>query len=227
MSMSKNVDIRKYIDHTNLRNNLTIDEIKQFCNEAIDLGFYAVCIHPYYVEEVISFVKSSEVKIVTVADFPYGTGLTKVRINQIEELVKFPIDELDLVMNIPAFVNRRFDVFEKDIELATQICHSHNVKIKIIIETGILLPEDIQTVTRILCGYNVDFIKTSTGIVSRGATYEDIVIIKENLSGPTKIKASGGIKTLEQVQKFIEIGVSRIGTSNAVAILKEFSEKQF
>ncbi len=224
--MNKNVDIRKYIDHTNLRNNLTFDEIKQFCKEAIDLGFFAVCIQSFFLDDVISFVKSSDVKVVTVADFPYGTGLTRVRINQVEELVKLPVDELDLVMNIPAFINKRFDVFEKDIELATEICHSHNVKIKIIIETGILLPEDIETVTRILCTYNVDYIKTSTGIVSRGATYEDIEIIKENLSGTTKIKASGGIRTLEQVEKFIEIGASRIGTSNALAILKEFTEKR-
>jgi len=86
------------------------------------------------------------------------------------------------------------------------------------------LPEEISLATRILCNYNVDFVKTSTGVISRGASFEDISIIKENISGATKIKASGGIKTLEQVQKFIELGVARIGASSAVSIVREYEE---
>jgi len=224
MSMNKSIDLGKYFDYTNLRNNLTFEEIKKLCDETIEFGFYGLCVHPYYVQEVVSILKSSNVKVVSVADFPYGASLLNSRWQQVEELVKSAVDEIDLVMSIPLFIGKKFDLFEKDIEMAVQICHSHNVKLKVIIETGLLLPEEISLATRILCNYNVDFVKTSTGVISRGASFEDISIIKENISGATKIKASGGIKTLEQVQKFIELGVARIGASGAVSIVREYEE---
>ena len=224
MSMNKSIDLCKYFDYTNLRNNLTFEEIKKLCDETIEFGFYGLCVQPYYVQEVVSILKSSNVKVVSVADFPYGASLLNSRWQQVEELVKSAVDEIDLVMSIPLFIGKKFDMFEKDIEMAVQICHSHNVKLKVIIETGLLLPEEISLATRILCNYNVDFVKTSTGVISRGASFEDISIIKENISGATKIKASGGIKTLEQVQKFIELGVARIGASSAVAIVREYEE---
>ncbi|ROL60759.1 deoxyribose-phosphate aldolase [Bacteroidetes/Chlorobi group bacterium MS-B_bin-24] len=224
MSMNKSIDLGKYFDYTNLRNNLTFEEIKKLCDETIEFGFYGLCVQPYYVQEVVSILKSSNVKVVSVADFPYGASLLNSRWQQVEELVKSAVDEIDLVMSIPLFIGKKFDMFEKDIEMAVQICHSHNVKLKVIIETGLLLPEEISLATRILCNYNVDFVKTSTGVISRGASFEDISIIKENISGATKIKASGGIKTLEQVQKFIELGVARIGASSAVAIVREYEE---
>jgi deoxyribose-phosphate aldolase len=222
--MNKSIDLGKYFDYTNLRNNLTFEEIKKLCDETIEFGFYGLCVHPYYVQEVVSILKSSNVKVVSVADFPYGASLLNSRWQQVEELVKSAVDEIDLVMSIPLFIGKKFDLFEKDIEMAVQICHSHNVKLKVIIETGLLLPEEISLATRILCNYNVDFVKTSTGVISRGASFEDISIIKENISGATKIKASGGIKTLEQVQKFIELGVARIGASGAVSIVREYEE---
>jgi deoxyribose-phosphate aldolase len=224
MNMNKSIDLGKYFDYTNLRNNLTFEEIKKLCDETIEFGFYGLCVQPYYVQEVVSILKSSNVKVVSVADFPYGASLLNSRWQQVEELVKSAVDEIDLVMSIPLFIGKKFDLFEKDIEMAVQICHSHNVKLKVIIETGLLLPEEISLATRILCNYNVDFVKTSTGVISRGASFEDISIIKENISGATKIKASGGIKTLEQVQKFIELGVARIGASSAVSIVKEYEE---
>jgi len=222
--MNKSIDLGKYFDYTNLRNNLTFEEIKKLCDETIEFGFYGLCVQPYYVQEVVSILKSSNVKVVSVADFPYGASLLNSRWQQVEELVKSAVDEIDLVMSIPLFIGKKFDLFEKDIEMAVQICHSHNVKLKVIIETGLLLPEEISLATRILCNYNVDFVKTSTGVISRGASFEDISIIKENISGVTKIKASGGIKTLEQVQKFIELGVARIGASGAVSIVREYEE---
>jgi deoxyribose-phosphate aldolase len=224
MNMNKSIDLGKYFDYTNLRNNLTFEEVKKLCDETIEFGFYGLCVHPYYVQEVVSILKSSNVKVVSVADFPYGASLLNSRWQQVEELVKSAVDEIDLVMSIPLFIGKKFDLFEKDIEMAVQICHSHNVKLKVIIETGLLLPEEISLATRILCNYNVDFVKTSTGVISRGASFEDISIIKENISGATKIKASGGIKTLEQVQKFIELGVARIGASSAVSIVREYEE---
>ncbi|MGB9770363.1 MAG: deoxyribose-phosphate aldolase [Candidatus Kapaibacteriota bacterium] len=224
--MSNITNLAKYIDYTNLKNSISFAELEVFCNEAIEYGFFGVCVQPYFVPLVLSLLKNTNIRVVSVVDFPYGTSLLKSKISSVEELAKTSLDEIDLVMNIPAFINKEFKVVEQEISEALEICRANNLWLKVIIETGLLQAEEIATATQILCEIGVDFIKTSTGVVSRGATFEDIKIIKENLSGHTKIKASGGIRNLEQVVKFIEIGVSRIGTSAGVQIMKEF-EQQF
>lgn len=223
--MSDVFEIAKLIDHTNLKNNLNFFDIEKFCNEALEYNFYGVCVQPYYVPFVISFLKNTIVRVISVVDFPYGSSSLKTKLSSTEDLVKIGLDEIDLVMNIPAFVNKEYKIVEEEISRVIELCRSNNVKLKVIIETGLLLPEEIVQATRMLCEIGVDFIKTSTGVVSRGATYEDIKVIKENLFGNTKIKASGGIRTIEQVLKFAELGVARIGTSAGVQIIKELEAK--
>ncbi|MCX7908899.1 MAG: deoxyribose-phosphate aldolase [Ignavibacteria bacterium] len=217
--------IAKYIDFTNLRNNLYLGELDNFCKEAIEYNFFGVCVLPYYVPYVVSLLKNSSTRIISVADFPYGCSLLKTKIDFVEELVKNKLDELDFVMNVAAFINKDYKLVEEEVTSALEICRGNNVKLKVIIETGLLLPDEIAIATRLLCDIGVDFIKTSTGVAARGVKYEDVMIIKENLSGSTKIKASGGIRTLEQVMKFLELGVSRIGTSAGVEILKELEAR--
>jgi deoxyribose-phosphate aldolase len=223
--MNDKAALAKFFDYTNLKNNLTLKEVEDFCREAIEYGFYGVCLQPYYIPYVVSILKNTTVRIISVVDFPYGSSLPKAKIQSTEELVKSSLDEIDLVMNIPAFLNKDYKVVEEEVSGSLEICRANNVKLKVIIETGLLLAEEIANATNILCEIGVDFVKTSTGVVSRGATYEDIIIIKENLSGNTKIKASGGIRTYEQVKKFIELGVSRIGTSSAVEIIKQMENE--
>lgn len=223
--MNEIINISKYIDHTNLKNNLSFAEIETFCREAVDFGFYAVCIQQYYVPIALSFLKNTTVRVASVVDFPYGSSLTKSKISSVEELVKTSLDEIDFVMNIPAFLNKEFSVVEKEVSLALEICRASGVKLKVIIETGFLEAEEIANATRLLCEIGVDFVKTSTGVLSRGASYEDVNIIRESLSGHTRIKASGGIRTLEQVRKFIELGVARIGTSAGVKIMNEYLQR--
>lgn len=223
--MSDVFEIAKLIDHTNLKNNLNFFDIEKFCNEALEYNFYGVCVQPYYVPFVISFLKNTIVRVISVVDFPYGSSSLKTKLSSTEDLVKIGLDEIDLVMNIPAFVNKEYKIVEEEISRVIELCRSNNVKLKVIIETGLLLPEEIVQATRMLCEIGVDFIKTSTGVVSRGATYEDIKVIKENLFGNTKIKASGGIRTIEQVLKFAELGVARIGTSAGVQIINELEAK--
>ncbi len=223
--MNDKAALAKIIDYTNLKNNLNLSEIERFCREAIAYGFYAVCIQPFYVPFAIQTLRNSTVRVVSVVDFPYGCSQIRAKLQAVEELAKVKVEEIDFVMNIPAFVNNNTKLVEEEIEKSLEICRSNNVRLKVIIETGLLLPEEIANATRLLCDVGVDFIKTSTGVVCRGATYEDIKIIKENLSGNTKIKASGGIRTLEQVLKFIELGVSRIGTSSATQIINELESK--
>lgn len=224
--MSDILELAKLIDHTNLKNNLNSLDIENFCKEALEYNFYGVCVQPYYIPLVISLLKNSTVRIVSVVDFPYGCSSLTTKLCATEELIKDKIDEIDIVMNLPAFINREYRVVEYEVSKVLELCRGNNVKLKVIIETGLLLPEEIAQATRMLCDIGVDFIKTSTGVVSRGATYDDVKIIKENLCGNTKIKASGGIRTLEQVLKFIELGVGRIGTSAGVQILKEFEARE-
>lgn len=214
----------KLFDYTNLKNNLSYNELNQFCKDALEYGFYGVCVQPYYVPFVIQILKNTTIRVISVVDFPYGTSLLGTKLQAVEELTKTKLEEIDFVMNIPAFINKEYRIIEDEISKSLEICRSNNVKLKVIIETGLLPPEEIAQITKILCEFGVDFIKTSTGIVSRGVSPEDIKIIKDNLSGTTKIKASGGIRTLEQVLKLIELGVSRIGTSSAIQILKEFED---
>ncbi|MFN3780985.1 MAG: deoxyribose-phosphate aldolase [Candidatus Kapaibacteriota bacterium] len=223
--MNDKVALAKFFDYTNLKNNLSFTEVERFCREAIEYGFYAVCIQPFYVPFAVQTLKNSTVRVVSVVDFPYGCSQIKTKLQAVEEMAKVKVEEIDFVMNIPAFVNNNAKLVEDEIVKSLELCRSNNVRLKVIIETGLLLPEEIANATRLLCEVGVDYIKTSTGVVARGATYEDIKIIKENLSGNTKIKASGGIRSLEQVLKFLELGVSRIGTSSATQIIKELESK--
>ncbi len=212
--------LAKVIDHTNLRNDLSFDDVRAFCDEALEYGFYSVCLQPFYVSFAMNYLKGKNVKVGSIAGFPYGATPSILKIAEVESLVKLGIDEIDFVMNLPAFLNRQYDTVESEFERIVEICHSNYVILKIIIETGLLIPEEIAMATRLVCTSGVDFVKTSTGIVSRGATFEDIIIIKENIFEGTKIKAAGGIRSFDDILKFIEAGASRIGTSRAVDIFK-------
>lgn len=214
-------NIAKFIDHTNLRNDLVFEDIKAFCDEALEFGFYSVCLQPFYAPFVVDYLKNTNVKVVSIAGFPYGANSSVSKITEVESLVKLGIDEIDFVMNVPAFLNKQYDVVGGELEKAVEICHSNYVVLKVIIETGLLISEEIAKATRLVCNSGADFVKTSTGVVSRGVSYEDILIIKENISEGVKIKASGGIRTYEDILKFIEAGASRIGTSRAVDIFKK------
>jgi deoxyribose-phosphate aldolase len=219
--MNEIESVAKFIDHTNLRNDLLFEDVKVFCEEALEFGFYSVCLQPFYVPFAIDYLKNTNAKVGSIAGFPYGANSSVSKIAEVESLVKLGVDEIDFVMNIPAFLNKQYDAVESEFEKAIEICHSSYVVFKVIIETGLLIPEEIATATRLVCNSGADFVKTSTGITSRGVTYEDILIIKENISEGVKIKASGGIRTYEDILKFIEAGASRIGTSRAVDIFKK------
>lgn len=223
--MNNDYEIAQFIDHTNLSNNLSLEDIQTICNEAISYGFYSVCVQPYYIPFAFEYVKSTKVKLVSVVGFPYGTQPISSKILEAEHLIKNAVDEIDCVINISAFLMKKYDSIEEEIRNLSELCHASNVLLKVIIETGLLLPEAIAKATRIVCYSGGDFVKTSTGIVSRGASLEDVIIIKENIIGDVKIKASGGIRTLEEIKYFLNAGCSRIGTSKAVQIFSELEDQ--
>ncbi|MGQ9818954.1 MAG: deoxyribose-phosphate aldolase [Candidatus Kapaibacteriales bacterium] len=226
MNMSESYELAQFIDHTNLNNNLSLEDIQTFCLEAINYGFYSICLQPYYIPFAFEHIKSTKVKLVSIVGFPYGTQPISSKISEAEYLIKNAVDEIDCVMNVSAFLMKNYHYIEEEIRTLSELCHASNVILKVIIETGLLLPEEIAKATRIVCYSGGDFVKTSTGIVSRGASLEDVIIIKENIIGDVKIKASGGIRSLEEIKYFINAGCNRIGTSRAVQIFSEIEESE-
>lgn len=225
--MNEKQELAQFIDHTNLQNNLTYDDIKRICNEAIQFGFYSVCLQPYYIPFALEHLIKSNVKLVSIVGFPYGTQSTAAKIAETDFLIKNKVDEIDCVMNVSAFLMKEYNFVENEIRTLAELCHASKVNLKVIIETGLLLPEEIAKATRIVCKSGANFLKTSTGIVSRGVSLEDIIIIKENIFGDVKIKASGGIRTLQEIKYFIDAGCHRIGTSKAVQIFSDLEEHTY
>lgn len=224
MNELEKIKIAQLIDHTNLQNNLTLEDIEKICKEAIDYGFHSVCLQPFYISYALDYLKHTRVKLTSVAAFPYGTQSTDTKIEEVSYLIKNKIDEIDCVMNVSAFLMKEYAFVGEELTKIAELCRASNVLLKVIIETGLLMPEEIAKATRIVCKSGADYVKTSTGVVSRGVSLEDIIIIKENISGDVKVKASGGIRSLQEIRYFIEAGCDRIGTSQAVKILSELEK---
>ncbi len=211
------MELNSYIDYTNLKAIATIDDIKKLCDEAIKYHFNTVCVNPCYVEIAASYLKNSTVNVCTVIGFPLGANTINTKEFEAIDAINNGADEIDMVINIGALKNKDYDYVKKEIENIRDAIDGKTLKI--IIETCYLTKEEIKKMTEICNETFVNFIKTSTGFGTRGATEEDIKIINENKNDLLEIKASGGIKTLEDAEKFINLGVTRIGTSNGIEIM--------
>jgi len=213
------MELNKYIDHTNLNTTATINDIEKLCDEAIKYHFQTVCIHPFYVSLAKELLKDTNIEVCTVVGFPLGMNTKETKAYEAIEAVNNGADEIDMVINMGAVKNGDFDYIKEEIE---EIRDSIDGKvIKVIIETCYLKEEEIIKLTNICNETFVNFIKTSTGFGSRGASLSDIELINENKNDLLEIKASGGIKDLETVEKMINAGATRIGTSNGISIMNE------
>ena len=213
------MELNKYIDHTNLKNTSTLRDIEKLCDEAIKYKFASCCVPPYYVKLAKSLFKNTNISVTTVIGFPLGYQTTAVKEFEAIDAVNNGADEIDMVININALKNKDYEYIKKEIE---DIRDAIDGKIlKVIIETCYLEPNEIAEMTRICNDTFVNFIKTSTGFGTRGVNIEDINIINDNKNEILEIKASGGIKTLKQVNELIENGVTRIGTSSGIEIMNE------
>lgn len=206
------LNISKYIDYTLLKADAGIDMFKKLCSEAAENKFYSVCVPPYIIKACKEFLVGSDVKIATVISFPLGYCATDNKVAETKLAIGSGADEIDCVMNISAFKSGDSGYVER--EFALLRAASENKVLKVIIETCCLTPEEIASASRIAAQAGADFVKTSTGYGVYGARTEDIKIIKDSVPAHIKIKASGGIKTLQQAVAFIEAGASRIGTSS-------------
>ncbi|QQR97123.1 MAG: deoxyribose-phosphate aldolase [Sphingobacteriales bacterium] len=210
--------IAKYIDHTLLKATATTKDIEQLCFEAIKHHFYAVCINPCYISLCKNILTNSNVNIATVVGFPLGAMQAKSKLYEAEQAIHTGANEIDMVLNIGFLKSNLYQEVEDEITTIKKSIGEHTLKV--IIETCYLTREEKITATRIVLNSGADFIKTSTGFGTGGATFEDILLFKEIAGNNLKIKASGGIKDAETAMKYISLGVSRIGTSSGVDIVQ-------
>ena len=213
------MELNKYIDHTNLKNTATLKDIEKLCNEAIEYNFASVCVYPYYVTLAKKLLKNSNVEVCTVIGFPSGESTKETKVFEAINAVENGADEIDMVINISALKNKDYDYVKDEIE---EIRDAIDGKVlKVIIETCLLTKDEIIKMTEICNETFVNFIKTSTGFSEYGARVEDVELINEHKSELLEIKASGGIKTMEDMENMINAGATRIGTSNGVKMFSE------
>ncbi len=210
--------MNSYIDHTNLKVDATMRDIEKLCDEAIKYKFTCVCVAPYYVSLAKELLKDTNVGISAVVGFPNGYNTVSTKAYEAIEAINNGATEIDMVINICALKNKDYEYVKDEIEEIRDSIDGH--VLKVIIETSLLTEEEIIKMTEICNDTFVHFIKTSTGFGKRGASLEDVEIINKHKNSILEVKASGNIKTKEQALSFIDLGVSRIGTSNGVSIME-------
>ncbi len=210
--------ISKYIDHTLLKADASLDEIKKICHEAKEYDFCSVCINSSYIKDAKEFLGESEVKICTVVGFPLGACNTSTKAHEAKTAIEDGANEIDMVINVGLVKSKQLDKVKEDIKTVFKACNG--TLLKVILETALLTKEELREVSLICKDIGVDFIKTSTGFSTRGASLEDVKIMKECVGDEVKIKASGGIRDYETAIKMIEAGANRLGVSAGVAIVK-------
>ena len=210
--------MNEFLDSTMLKSTTTKDDIKKLCLDAMEYGFATVCISPCYVSYASELLKDSKVGVCTVIGFPLGANTTKIKVEEAVDAINNGATEIDMVINVGFLKDKNYNYVKNEI---FEIKKAIDGKIlKVIIETCYLDEDEIRIMTEICNDTLVDYIKTSTGFGSRGASLDDIKIINKYRNDKLKVKASGGIRTREDAEKYIELGVNRIGTSNAVKIME-------
>ena len=212
------MELNSYIDHTNLKLDSTLKDIEKLCDEAIKYHFASVCVPPYYVPLAASLLKDSTVQVCTVIGFPNGYSTKEVKSYEAINAIENGANEIDMVININALKNKDYDYIKDEIEEIRDSIDGH--VLKVIIETSLLDDKEIEKMTKICNETYVNFIKTSTGFGSRGASLHDLEIINKYKNDILEIKASGGIKNEEDAESFIKAGATRLGTSSGVTIMK-------
>lgn len=194
------------------------EDVRKVCNEALGHDFAAVCIPPSFVAQAKQYLGGSKVKIATVIGFPFGNTTTEVKVFETRQAIENGAHEIDMVINIGWLKAGDFESVGREIKLIKEACGPHGI-LKVIVETGLLTEDEIRKVTVVVDQAGADYIKTSTGFGPRGASLRDVELFKEN-SQRLKIKAAGGVRDNESAEKYIRMGVSRIGTSTGTVLLE-------
>ena len=211
-------NILEKVDHTILTQDATWKQVKEICDDGMKYETASVCIPPAFVKQAAEYVEG-KLPICTVIGFPNGYCTTAVKCAEAEEAVDNGAAEIDMVINIGWVKEGNYDAVYDEINQVKEACKGR--LLKVIVETCLLTKEEKIKMTEVVSKSNADFIKTSTGFSTSGATFEDVEIFAEHISGETKIKAAGGISSIADAKKFIELGADRLGTSRIVKIVKE------
>lgn len=210
--------INAYIDHTLLKATATYQEVEQLCTEALQYQFKSVCIPSFIVKKAHGLLANSSVKVCTVVGFPLGNSSTFAKEAETRFAVEQGADEIDMVINQSAIFSGDWEYVATDIRRVRMACKGKILKV--ILETCHLTDEEITQACKIAEKEEADFVKTSTGFATQGATFHAVQLMKEAVSNKVQIKASGGIRDVETAMKYIDFGVSRLGTSSGVAIIQ-------
>ncbi len=213
--------LNKYIDHTLLKPEATEGQIIHLCEEALEHDFYSVCVNSCHVPLACEKLEGSNVKVAAVVGFPLGAMSTAAKVFEAREAVDAGAAEIDMVINVGALKDGRFDYVRNEIAALAEV----DALLKVIIETCLLTDEEIVKACELAVEAGADFVKTSTGFSTGGATPEAVKLMHEAVAGKAKIKASGGIRTLTDALKFIELGADRLGCSAGVQIMEEYANK--
>lgn len=213
----------KYIDHTILKAVATKEDILKLCNEAYKNDFASVCINPCYVELARELLKGSDVKVCTVIGFPLGANSKEVKAFETTQAIADGADEVDMVINIGAAKAHDYDTVYEDIKAV--VTAANGVLTKVIIETCYLTDEEKVKCCELAKQAGADFVKTSTGFGTGGATVEDVSLMRKTVGDIMGVKASGGVKTKEDMDKMIVAGATRIGTSNGITIMEGYKNE--
>ncbi len=212
------MEINKYIDHTILKRDAVASEIDKIIEEAIKYQFKTICIHPTWLEYAKQKLEGTEVEITIVFGFPYGTQTTETKVFEAKDALAKGANELDMVINVGRVHMQDTEFLKKELEAVREA--TQGTVIKLILETGLLTKDEIRYASKLGVEAGWDFLKTSTGIQTTGATVEDVTIMKEIAGEISQVKASGGVRSYEDAKAMIEAGATRIGTSNGVDIME-------
>ena len=210
--------LNKYIDHTILKATASGTDVQKLCEEAIEHEFYSVCVNGCYVADAKQLLQGTDVKVAAVVGFPLGAMTTAAKVFEAKEAVENGASEIDMVINVAKLKDGEFKYVENEIRQIKEAI-GDNV-LKVIIETCYLTDEEKVKACELSLAAKADFVKTSTGFGTDGATYEDVKLMKSVVGDNAKVKASGGVRDKETAQKYIDLGVERLGTSSGIDIVK-------
>ena len=212
------MELNKYIDHTILKATASSSDVQKLCEEAIEHKFYSVCVNGCYVADAKQLLQGTDVKIAAVVGFPLGAMTTAAKVFEAKEAVENGASEIDMVINVAKLKDGEFEYVENEIRQIKEAI-GDNV-LKVIIETCYLTDEEKVKACELSLVAKADFVKTSTGFGTGGATYEDVKLMKSVVGDNAKVKASGGVRDKETAEKYVELGAERLGTSSGIDIVK-------
>jgi deoxyribose-phosphate aldolase len=213
------VNLAKYIDHTLLKPDATDADIDKLCAEAMRHGFASVCINPVWVSRAAAILKGSDVAVASVVGFPFGATISEIKAHETRQVIRDGAREIDMVINIGALKSGLLDLVREDIAKVSDACHESGAINKVIIEAALLTDAEKVIACRLAKDAKADFVKTSTGYASGGATVFDVALMREAVGPRIGVKAAGGIRTKNDVEEMIAAGATRIGASAGVKIV--------